>query len=166
MIFVYQMSHGVMISEKPRRELLKTHGNLELLQMFHTIQDARTWCQKMKFSILSDIKKQHTGITPEGRELMREKKRGENNPNAGGLSLEHKRKISWRKKMTNRGEFHPMYNRKHRWESRVKTSMSLRRLPKRKWCVDPMGNEHFLFVHSTLPPGWAWGRKRNINRTL
>ena len=160
MIFVYQMGSGVMISQKTRRELMMEHRKLELLQQFHTIQDARAWCQKMKFTVISDIKKQHTGITPEGRERMREKKRGTNNPSSGGLSEEHKRAISLVKKRTNRGEFHPMYRRKHRSSSRLKTSWSLRKLPKRKWMLDPMGQEHFMFQYTELPPGWCLGRAR------
>lgn len=160
MVFVYLTSAGVMISEKTRRELIPEHPKLELLQQFHTIQDARAWCQRMKFSIVSDIKKQHTGITPEGRELMREKKRGDKNPNSGGLSELHKKRISDVKKRTNRGEFHPMYNRKHRLRSRLQTSWSLRKLPKRKWMLDPDGNEHFVFEHTELPPGWCLGRAR------
>lgn len=162
MTFLYLTPNGYIISDKTHRELRDVHTKLELVRTFRNVQDCRAYCEKMKFSVISDIKKQYTGITPEGRERMREKKRGTKNPNAGGLSEEHKWKISQVKKRTNRGEHHPMYGRKHKALSRLQTSWSLKKLPKRKWCVDPTGKEHFLFVHSTLPPGWAWGRNRHI----
>ena len=94
MIFVYWTPAGVMLSDKTRRELQHEHPRLEILRQFRTIQDARMYCQKMRFQVVEDEQPEWTGITPEGRERMREKKRGENNPNSGGLSPEHRRKIS------------------------------------------------------------------------
>lgn len=165
MIFLYQTTLGYIISQNTHRELRGKHENLELIRTFRTIQDCREYCEKMKFSVISDIKKQHTGITPEGRERMREKKRGGNNPNTGGLSPEHRRNISLNKKKMYQGDGNPMYGRKHHLRSKMKTSWSLRKLPKRRWCVDPTGKEHFLFVHSILPPGWAWGRNRHAGKS-
>ena len=162
MIFVYQISSGVMISEKTRRELLAEHPKLELLQQFHTIQDARSWCEKMKFHVISDIPKTYTGITPEGRERMREKKRGDGNPNAGGLSTEHRAKISRNKQIAYRGEYNPMYNRRHTRAARLKIGMAnIRRKNMLRWAVDVSGREHMLPRNSQLPPGWAWGRNRH-----
>jgi hypothetical protein len=164
MIFLYLTSQGVMISDAPPKIFLKQHRKSELLRQFKKIQDCREHCRKMNIVVMSDIKKQYTGVTPEGRERMREKKRGTRNPNAGGLSWQHKWNISQVKKRTNHGEFHPMYGRKHRTSSKLQTSWALKKLPKRRWAVDVLGKEHFIFAHSTLPPGWAWGRSRGSNR--
>lgn len=166
MTFLYLVSGGYIISEKTPRELRKLHPHLELIRTFRTIQEARRYSEKMKFPVIQDIKKSWTGITPEGREMMREKKRGAQNPNHGGLSQEHKMKISRNKRERYRGEGNPMYNRRHRSLSKMKTSWSLRKLPKRRWCVDPLGTEHLVFYSFQLPVGWAWGRARNITRRL
>lgn len=161
-VFVYQLpNHEVLISIKTFRELRADHPRLELLRQFHTIQDARAWAEKNAFKVIDTVKSRYTGVTPEGRERMRIAKLGDNNPNANGLSVEHKQKIA-RAMKTRRGEFHHLWNRKHKPSSRMKTSLSMRRLPKRRWALDSQGNEHFLFAHMQLPPGWTWGRARGM----
>ncbi len=87
MIFIYLQKNHFLISEKTQRELREKHQDLELIRTFRTIQDARSWVMKQSREVLDLVAKQHTGITPEGRERMRDKKRGRNNSNAGGLSL-------------------------------------------------------------------------------
>lgn len=166
MIFVYWTPEGVMLSEKTLRELRALHPNIEIVRQFRTIQDARQYCIKMRFQVISDIAKQYTGITPEGKERMREKKRGENNPNHGGLSPEHRAKISRNKKLAYRGEFNPMWNRRHKSSTRLKIGMANMRRSKRRWATDEQGKEHFIAAFSILPPGWSWGRKRGVNSRL
>lgn len=166
MTFLYLVPGGYIISLNTPRELRARYPELELIRTFRTLQDCRAYCEKHRFSVIQDVKKSWTGITPEGREMMREKKRGAQNPNHGGLSQEHKMKISRNKRLRYRGEGNPMYNRRHHPLSKMKTSWSLRKLPKRRWCVDPLGKEHLVFYSFQLPVGWAWGRVRNITRQL
>lgn len=163
MMFVYWTPAGVMLSNKTLRELQRLHPKLELLRQFRTIQDARVYCQKMRFEVVLDEQPEWTGITPEGRERMREKKRGANNPNAGGLSPEHRRNISLNKKKMYQRDGNPMWNRKHRAKARLLIGLANIRRRGRRWAVDEQGREHFI-AYSTLPPGWAWGRARNVNR--
>ena len=159
MMFVYWTPAGVMLSHQTLRQLQRDHPKLELLRQFRTIQDARVWCQKMRFQVVLDEQPEWTGITPEGRERMREKKRGENNPNAGGLSPEHRAKISRNKRLAYRGEHNPMWNRRHKASTRLLIGLSNIRRRGRRWAVDEQGQEHFI-AYSTLPPGWTWGRSR------
>lgn len=163
MIFVYWTPEGVMLSEKTIRELRALHPNIEIVRQFKTIQDARQYCIRMKFQIISDVQKAYTGVTPEGRERMREAKRGDRNPNHGGLSPEHKAKISRNKRIAYRGEFNPMWNRRHKGSSRLKIGIANMRRGKRRWALDESGNEHLIAVDKILPPGWSWGRKRGVN---
>jgi hypothetical protein len=115
----------------------------------------------MNKPVIDTVQKRWTGHTPEAKQRIREAKLGEKNPNAKGLSLEHKRKIAQAMKVR-RGEFHHFYNQRHSARSRMKTSWSLRKLPKRRWCVDMNGKEHLVWLNTQLPPGWAWGRNRYI----
>jgi len=162
MIFIYLQHHHLLISEKTHRELRDEHAGLELIRTFRTIQDARSWAAKQSRDVLDLVQKQHTGITPAGRERMRERKRGANNPNAGGLSPEHRAKISRNKQMAYRGEHNPMYNRRHTRSARLKIGLAnIRRKNMLRWAVDLSGREHMLPRNSQLPPGWAWGRNRH-----
>jgi len=161
MMFVYWTPAGVVLSNLTLRVLQRKHPKLELLRQFRTIQDARSYCQKMRFHVVQDEQPEWTGITPEGRERMREKKRGSNNPNAGGLSPEHRAAISRNKRMAYRGEFNPMWNRRHKSSTRLKIGMANMRRSRRRWAVDAEGQEHFIAAMTALPPGWAWGRSRH-----
>ena len=163
-MFLYLTPQGVMLSDQTQRELQRRHPRLELLRQFRTAQDARRYCEKMRWQLVLDEAPEWTGITPAGRERMREKKRGENNPNSGGLSAEHRRKISLNKRRMYQRDGNPMWNRKHRAQARLLIGLANIRRRGRRWAVDDQGREHFLVPGSTLPPGWAWGRARNINR--
>lgn len=166
MMFVYWTPEGVMLSDKTLRELQRLHPKLELLRQFRTIQDARAYCVKMRFQVVQDEQPEWTGITPEGRERMREKKRGENNPNHGGLSPEHRAKISRNKRMAYRGEHNPMWNRRHTSSTRLKIGLANIRRRGRRWAVDEQGREHILPAHQMLPAGWVWGRARGRGARL
>lgn len=166
MMFVYWTPAGVMLSNKTFRALHHHHPKMELLRQFRTIQDARRYCQQMGWHVVLDEQPEWTGITPEGRQRMREKKRGMNNPNAGGLSAEHRANISRNKQQAYRGEFNPMWNRRHTSSTRLKMGMANIRRSRRRWAVDVHGQEHFIAAMSLLPPGWAWGRKRNITQSF
>lgn len=159
-VFVYSAPKGeIVITEQTARQLGAV--GWELVRQFHTIQDARTWVAKeFRGSIVKDmVRRQYTGITPEGRERMRQKKLGANNPNAKGLDEDHKQKIQATMAGTRRGDKNPMWGLKHRPTSRLKTSLTMKMtLPRRRWCVDDKGVEHFVNVDFVLPEGWAWGR--------
>lgn len=97
--------------------------------------------------------------TTESRKKISEAMTGEKNPNWGGLSSEHKAKISRTMRGTRRRDANPMYARRHTWETRrlmaIKASMR-----RRKWCVEPNGKCHLVDpLTFTLPGGWLWGMK-------
>lgn len=163
MIFIYQYKNCRVISEETARALRDRYPGLELLCQFHRIQDALRYMDMYSGCTENLVKKQHHGVTPEGRECMREKKLGDANPNADGLSDEHRRKISMSMKKHRRlhPEDHPMLHRKHDMQSRRKIAISMRRIPKRRWALDEHGQEHLIYItQTTLPPGWTWGRRR------
>lgn len=165
MFHLYLRKMEYLASRKSAREM----RGYELLTSFHKIQDLISYHERFhrRHELLFDetIKKKTFGITEHSRQIMREKKLGEKNPMFGGLSDDHKKKISETKKRTNRGELHPMYNRKHRASSRLKTSLSMKKLKKRRWCLDPDGNEHLIYHDEILPENWVYGRKRNSGKT-
>ena len=163
MIFLYHASEGVRITETTPREHRRTYPRDEFLMQFHTIQDARRYCERMTYTIIEDIKKSWTGHTPAGLERIREAKRGRKNPNAKGLSETHKRKIGVTMQ-ARRGEHHHFYNMHHSPRSKMKISLGLRRKPPRKWCLDPEGREHLVYLPFVLPASWCWGRKRGSIR--
>jgi hypothetical protein len=162
MIFIYLKNNMLLISRATQRELRDEHGMLEVMRMFRTIQDARSWVGKQSREVLDLVPEQYTGITPAGRERMRERKRGKNNPNASGLSAQHRQNISRNKKKMYLGEGNPMYNRHHTRSARLKIGLAnIRRKNMLRWAVDASGREHMLPSNSQLPPGWAWGRNRH-----
>jgi hypothetical protein len=163
MTFLYQEGECVVVSDVPPREMRKTHPKREFLTQKHQVQDMLTYVKNMKCCVIMEVKHTHFGHTPEGRERIREAKRGEKNPNSKGLSDSHKQKIA-RAMRVRRGEHHHFYNMKHSSRSKLKISWGMRKLPKRRWAIDDAGNEHFIFAHMELPPGWTWGRKRGAGR--
>ena len=166
MNFVYLKNNEILISKKSPREMDVKH---ELLIQFKKIQDAITYVKRFHANknIIYDatIKKHHHGITMLGRQKMRECKMGNKNPNSNGLSESHKKKISQSIKKRNQGEFHPMYNRRHKSSSKMKISMSMRRLKKRKWVTSPDGKEHLIPADEEIPENWVHGRIRGTGKT-
>jgi hypothetical protein len=159
MIFVYQAGLQIIVSAETARELRGKMSGLELLRTFRTIQDALAFAEPLG-TVVNLTKKTHQGLTPEGRQRMRDAKMGEKNPNSGGLTDAHKKKIAETMKTQRYGEFHHMWRKTHRSRSKMQTSWSLRKLPPRKWAVDLEGVEHRLGLTDPLPEGWVWGRAR------
>lgn len=159
-VFVYtNPDREIIISEQTSRERGETRW--ELLRLFQTIQVAREWVGKNypNSTIRDMVKRKHTGISPAGRIAMREKKLGSKNPNAKGLTTEHRHRIQATMKGTRIGTRNPMWGMKHRASSRLKTSLTLKTtLPRRRWCVDDKGVEHMVTLSFVLPKGWQWGR--------
>lgn len=145
-----------------------SNNNYELIGRYAKSQDAIAYVERFHKNLpikFDENVSEHHGLTDAGREILRERMLGENNINAAGLSDAHKAKISNTMKKKHHGEFHPMYNRKHKPSSKLKTSISMSLLPKRKWALDADGNEHFIFATDTLPEGWVWGRARGSGKT-
>jgi hypothetical protein len=165
MMFVYLHDQTVIISEMPMRALRHRYRKLELLSSFHRVQDALRYADQLHLPIINLTKRHFSGITPEGRERMRDTKRGKNNPNAAGLSLMHRRKISIAMKKQ-RGEHHPMWNKKLSPQHRRNISVGMMMIPKRRWALDAQGDEHLLPADHQLPPGWTWGRRRGVTTQL
>ena len=160
MMFISQHAGVLLIHREPVRTLREQYPGMELLRTFQKIQDAITWCKRQPQQYINLTGKMHSGITPAGRERMRDHKRGANNPNASGLSPEHRERIALALRRIRQGEHHPMWNRRHRVSSRLKTSVAMQRLPKRIWWVDLDGVEHLCFITQQVPPTWRRGRKR------
>jgi len=139
------------IVPKPRELILQT-TNIELIRATASKQ------QKISKVVDKVIRQRNKWHTPEGRERIAEAKMGDKNPNAKGLSDEHRSKISRTMKGTRRGENNPMYNRRHSYETRRKMSL-MQSMRVRKWCVEPSGKTHLVDPRSfSLPSGWLWGR--------
>jgi hypothetical protein len=139
------------IVPKPRELILQT-TNIEL------IRDTASKQKKISKVVDKVTRQRNKWHTPEGREKIAEAKMGDKNPNAKGLSDEHRAKISRTMKGTRRGENNPMYNRRHSYETRRKMSL-MQSMRVRKWCVEPSGKTHLVDPRSfSLPSGWLWGR--------
>ena len=139
------------IVPKPRELILQT-TNIELIRATASKQ------QKISKIVDKVLRQRNKWHTPEGRERIAEAKMGDKNPNAKGLSDEHRSKISRTMKGTRRGENNPMYNRRHSYETRRKMSL-MQSMRVRKWCVEPSGKTHLVDPRSfSLPSGWLWGR--------
>ena len=158
MITVYAIDAMYVISKTSRRAFLHLHPGAEMLASFATVQAARAWAHRQHVIIRDEVTASYTGHRPEGLQRIREAKLGDKNPNAMGLSLEHRKKIAQTMRKR-RGEFHHFYNKKHRVRSRLQTSVTLsetwRKHPTR-WAVDEF--EHSHRITGALPPGWRWGR--------
>jgi hypothetical protein len=156
--FLFQHKKEIWIVKDPNkvpkpRELLLQNSQIEIIREKANILGKG-------LTIVDKVGRKRTKLhTPEGRQKISESKKGDKNPNWGGLSFEHRAKISRTMKGTRRRDANPMYARRHSWETRRKMSIkaSMRR---RKWCVEPSGKCHLvdpiLFV---LPAGWMWGMK-------
>jgi len=108
MMFISQHAGVLLIHREPVRTLREQYPGMELLRTFQKIQDAITWCKRQPQQYINLTGKMHSGITPAGRERMRERKRGANNPNASGLSAEHRERIALALRRIRQGEHHPV----------------------------------------------------------
>jgi hypothetical protein len=155
-VYLFSYSNGIYMSLLHPR---KTHPGSELLSTFHRIEDCVEYCARHNIMMTSLTKKTHTSLRDVTRQRLRDMKIGVNNPNFGGITREHREKIREAMRVR-RGEHHHFYNAKHTSRSKLKISLSMRKLPPRRWMLSPEGTEHFMYTPCVLPPGWTWGRKR------
>ena len=158
MTFIYRVHDIYVISSMPRRTFITIYPGAELITSFVTIQAARAWAQQARHVIKDEVASTYTGHSPDGIRRIREAKLGENNPNAAGLSMEHRRKIAQTMRKR-RGEFHHFYNKTHGARTRLRISVAMRETWRKhptRWAVDPHERSHR--IHGALPPGWRWGR--------
>lgn len=156
--FLFRHRNEIWIVKDPDkvpkpRELLLQNSQIEIIR-----QKAEILGKGL--TIVDKVSRKRTAKhTAESRQKISEALSGERNPNWGGLSSEHKAKISRTMRGTRRRDANPMYARRHSWETRrlMALKASQRR---RKWCVEPNGKCHlvdpFTFI---LPAGWCWGMK-------
>jgi len=137
---------------KPR-EMLIQKAQVELVREYVVTQN------KQNLPIVDRCRDRTAWHTPEGRERIRQAKLGDNHPAVkNGRSQEFRDKVSQTMTGTRRGEFNPMYGRKHKAESIQKIKESALNRPTRRWCVEPDGTKHLIPATDVLPEGWQWGR--------
>jgi hypothetical protein len=129
------------------------------------------WDQVRRYTLVQDairdyprswrwVKKKWTGITPKGRKRMSTANKGKKNPNYGGLSPEHKAKLSLAAKRRDRRQIrNPYYGRKHTVEARLKMSLAAKKR-RFRWAMEPGGRPHRVPRNFELPLGWRWGMGR------
>jgi len=156
--FLFQHKKELWIVKDPTkvpkpRELLLQNSQIEIIR-----QKADIFGKGL--TIVDKVSRKRTAThTDESRRKISESKMGSKNPNWGGLTSEHKAKISRTMKGTRRRDANPMYARKHSWETR--RLMAIRASQRRrKWCVEPNGKCHLVDpLTFILPAGWCWGMK-------
>lgn len=145
---------------KPREMLIKKSA----------VEAIREYCisqNKQNLPIVDRCRDRTAWHTPEGRERIRQAKLGENHPAVkNGRSQEFRDKVSETMTGTRRGEFNPMYGRKHKPDTIAKIRAAAYERPKRKWCVEPSGKKHLVPLNYDLPEGWQWGRNYDPYRPI
>ena len=133
----------------------------ELIIKFSQIEKIREYVigqNKNNLPIVDRCRDRTEWHTPEGRERIRQAKLGDKHPHADGLTEDQKRKISATMTGTRRGEFNPMYGRKHSAETIAKIRQKAYERPKMRWCVEPSGKAHLVRADGDIPSEWQWGR--------
>tara|TARA_A100001011_G_scaffold48660_1_gene46342 strand:+ start:83 stop:601 length:519 start_codon:yes stop_codon:yes gene_type:complete len=136
---------------KPREMIIKKTS-------VESIRDYVITLNRENLPIVDKCRDRTEWHTPEGRERIRQAKVGYRNPHSDGLTNEHRQKISETMTGTRRGEFNPMYGRKHTTESIQKIRAKAYERPKMRWCVEPSGKCHLIPISDELPEEWQWGR--------
>ena len=147
-----------IVDEKSLQEVPKPR---EMLIKFSTVEAIREYVitQNKTGQPIVDRCRDRTGWhTPEGRERIRQAKLGDKHPHKNGLAESHKEKIRKTITGTRRGEFNPMYGRRHSPETIAMIRQKAYERPKRRWCVEPNGKLHLVELDFNLPEDWQWGR--------
>lgn len=98
--------------------------------------------------------------SPDAIEKISESKKGDKNPNYGGLTGEHAKKISATMRGTRIGKNNPMHGRTHKESTKQKMAEKAK-LRKRGWVMEPNGKLHLIDPTTfVLPEGWIRGMKR------
>lgn len=166
MIFIYLQykPREIILSNLHLRDMQKTGFRGEILRQFQDLHTAQAYCEKKHPTYIKRLIKYRSKTryySPEVRERMREKKRGSNNPNFGGISEEHKHNIRVaRLRLGIKRDLHWTWNIPRPPSTRRKISEGLRRVPRRRWALDEHGKERRIYEHEPLPEGWVYGRRR------
>lgn len=169
LIFLYLDKSGkeYILSDIPRKELLKKVAVGEILRSFSTLSAAFLYLEKSKISATHYLEKKRDYFDTHHREKLRESKLGEKNPNAKGLSEKHRRNISKSMKGKNLSQFNVNFGKRRTLDIRAKishTKIKQNAQRRRRWALDEHNNEHLVFFDLVLPIGWTWGRKRSSLR--
>lgn len=157
--FLFQCREEFWIVDETSLQLVPKPRELIIKQS--TVEGVREYAityNKRNMPIVDKCRDRTAWHTPEGRERIRQAKLGDKHPAKGGLREDHKRKISETMTGTRRGEFNPMYGRKHRPETIAKIRQRAYQRPKMRWCVEPSGKMHLVRVDFDIPDNWQWGR--------
>ena len=149
-----------IVDENTLQEVPKPREMIIKQSTVEGVRDYVIIANKQNLPIVDRCRDRTAWHTPEGRQRIREAKLGENHPAVkNGRNQEFRDKVSNTMKGTRRGEFNPMYGRKHRADTIRKIRESAYSRPKRKWCVEPTGKMHLVELDGfDLPADWQWGR--------
>lgn len=158
--FLFQSKDEFWIVDENSLQLVPKPRELIIKQS--TVEGVREYVityNKKNLPVVDKCRDRTEWHTPEGRERIREAKLGDKHPSrTKGWTDEHKKKISETMKGTRKGEFNPMYGRKHSQETINKIRLKAFQRPKRRWCVEPTGKRHLVVLDFELPETWQWGR--------
>lgn len=158
--FLFQSKKEFWIVDENSLQLVPKPRELIIKQS--TVEGVRDYAityNKQNWPVVDKCRDRTEWHTPEGRERIRQAKLGDKHPSrTKGWTEEHKQKISDKMTGTRRGEFNPMYGRKHSKETIKKIRLKALQRPKRRWCVEPSGKRHLVVLDFELPEGWQWGR--------
>ena len=148
-----------IVDEKSLQDVPKPREMIIKQSTVEAIREYAITVNKQSLPIVDRCRDRTAWHTPEGRERIRQAKLGENHPAVqNGRSQEFRDKVSSTMKGTRRGEFNPMYGRKHKPETIAKIRQRAYERPKRRWCVEPDGKLHLVKLDFELPEEWQWGR--------
>lgn len=144
-------NNNIQLVPKPR-ELIIQNSRVESIREHVITQN------KDNLTIVDKCRDRTDWHTPQGREIMRQKKLGKNHPAVkNGRSQEFRDKVSKTMTGTRRGEFNPMYGRKHNPETIEKIRLAAFKRSKKMWICNPDGM-YFVDADKPIPEGYQKGR--------
>ena len=166
LIFLYLVDNkDYLLSDTPMKLLKKEIKVIEIIQSFATLKNARAYLSKKNIKFNEKLSRKRDYFDDEMRELLRQKKLGEKNPNSKGLSEKHKKNIGKSMKGKNMAQFNINFGKPRDRLTRSKishTKLKNNAHITRKWALDEYGNEKLVTLPFILPIGWSWGRKRRV----
>lgn len=169
MFFLYKKGTTYYYHEFPPRVLQQYLTGLEYLGQVKQLALASGIIGNVQLQELVLVGDEPTHVVTQRkemnrREILRQQKLGDRNPNKQGLSESHKQHISQAMKGKYQGSDNINFGKPRRRDIRAKISQTKKlnaQRQKYRWALSPQGTEHLIPCH-TLPEGYIWGRKRFV----